>query len=159
VKVRPPTECAARRLEVIYLPVSDLVEDPQNARKHSQKQLQKLAAGMNKFGFVNPILIDRSHMIIAGHARFKASLMIGMSHVPTILLDGLSESGRKALAIADNKLGDMSTFDPAVLTQILAELDAVDYGIEFTAFDRGSPHAAGRHEHAEGGSGRSSSPD
>lgn len=124
-----------RHLEIVYLPVSALIPDPRNARKHDRKQIERLAAAMREFGFTNPILVDERLQIIAGHARLEASVLVPLTEVPCVRVEGLSEAARKALAIADNKLGDMSEFDVEVLSATLAELEVLSFDIELTGFD------------------------
>ena len=58
-------------LSIVYLPVADLAAAPRNARKHSRKQLRKLGNVMRELGCVVPILVDRSHRIIAATAARK----------------------------------------------------------------------------------------
>jgi ParB-like chromosome segregation protein Spo0J len=124
-----------RHLAVEYRPPECLKRDPTNARKHSKKQIAKLQAGISEFGFVSPILIDEHCLIIAGHARHDAAVANGMKQVPCIELIGLSEAQKRALAIADNKLGDESEFDVQILAATLAELGDVDFSVELTGFD------------------------
>ena len=63
-----------------------------NARTHSPAQIQKLAASIREFGFVNPILIDATGTVVAGHARLSAALELGLEQVPTIELRHLSDA-------------------------------------------------------------------
>ena len=109
--------------------------DATNARSHSQRQLVRLKAVVAEFGFTNPILIDENHMIIAGHARLEVAQMLGMDTVPCVCLKHLSPSQKTALALADNKLGDMSEFDPERLATQLAQLCSVDFNVELTGFE------------------------
>ena len=126
---------ALRPLVIEYLQLSQLTPDPRNARKHTKKQIRHLAAIMRRFGFTNPILIDERGFIIAGHARYEAAALAELTTVPCIRISGLNEASRTALAIADNKLGDMSEFDLSALTKLLAELDDLSFDMELTGFD------------------------
>lgn len=130
-----PAAAKERQLEIAYLQVELLMPDPNNARKHPQKQIVRLAAGIREVGFTNPILIDESKQIIAGHARLEAALLLKLERVPCVTIEGLSEAARKALAIADNKLGDMSSFDIEILSATLAELEDLDFDVELTGFE------------------------
>jgi hypothetical protein len=124
-----------RTLAIEYLPPSNLQPDPHNARKHSQRQITRLKAVVNEFGFTNPILVDGQLNVIAGHARLEAAKSLQLKKVPCLRLEHLNEAQKTALALADNKLGDMSHFDPEMLASQLAELCAVDFAIELTGFD------------------------
>ncbi|MEG3089179.1 site-specific DNA-methyltransferase [Sphingomonas sp. PB4P5] len=126
---------ASRQLDIIYLPIGALVPDPKNARKHPKKQIERLAAGMREFGFTNPALIDEHNQIIAGHARLEAAALVPLERVPCVRISGLTAAARKALAIADNKIGDMSTFDLEILSATLMELEELEFDMELTGFE------------------------
>jgi hypothetical protein len=131
-----PLKAAAElQLRVEYRPTSSLRPDPENARKHSQRQLVRLKAVVAEFGFTNPLLIDEDNMVIAGHARLEIAQMLGMNTVPCLCLKHLSPSQKTALALADNKLGDMSEFDPERLAAQLAQLCSVEFNVELTGFE------------------------
>ena len=121
-------------LTVEYLPTSSIIPDPKNARTHPQRQLAQLKAGISHFGFAVPILIDENSMVMAGHARLKVAQSLGIPLVPTIRLEHLNAAQKKALALADNKLGDLSSFDPDALAAQLRELCAVDFDMGLTGF-------------------------
>jgi len=122
-------------LHVQYRPTSSLRPDPTNARRHSQRQLTRLKAIIAEFGFTNPILIDEDLKVIAGHARLEVAKALGMKEVPCLQLIHLSAEAKTALALADNKIGDMSEFDPQALAKQLAQLCAIDFQIELTGFE------------------------
>ncbi len=130
-----PLRLIARNLVIVMVRIEALVPDPKNARQHSKKQIRGMAASMREFGFINPVLIDEWNGVIAGHGRLEAAPTAGMTEVPCIRLVGLSAHQRKALALADNKLHDMSSFDPDQLLATLTELESVEYNIELTGFD------------------------
>ena len=132
---RSSLECENLALKVEYLATSSLIPDPQNARKHTQHQLAKLKAAMAEFGFTNPILIDENQKVLAGHARLDAAIALSLETVPCLRLGHLSEPQKIAIALADNKIGDMSEFDPQALAAQLRELCAVEFQIELTGFE------------------------
>src|SRR4249919_3560824 len=94
---------SAPRIE--FVPIAKLVPYARNARTHSPEQVAQIAASIGEFGWTNPVLIDEASEIIAGHGRLAAALHLGLAEVPCIRLKGLSEAQRRALRIADNKLG------------------------------------------------------
>jgi hypothetical protein len=106
-------------LEIVYYPVSDLQADPRNARTHSKKQVAQIASSIKAFGFTNPILIDESRQIIAGHGRLAAARKLGQERVPTITVRGLFDAQRRALVIADNKIALNSGWDEVILAEEL----------------------------------------
>ncbi|MFT4115982.1 site-specific DNA-methyltransferase [Bradyrhizobium sp.] len=117
--------------------VSELRPAPQNARKHSLSQLRKLAESIKTFGFNAPVLADRDNNILAGHGRVLAAQMLGLSQVPVISLDHLSEQQARAYMLADNKLTDLSDWDDKKLAVQLKDLSemALDFEIEAIGFD------------------------
>lgn len=125
---------SASGFDIIKLDPASLIPDGNNARKHSKRQHVQLTAAIRTFGFTNPILIDDDNVIIAGHARREAAVAAGLSSVPCLCIPGLDDQRRRALALSDNRLGDLSTFDPERLTQQLAELSRLDFPVEVTGF-------------------------
>lgn len=85
-------------IQVEYIEVSELNFYQNNARTHSDSQVEQLVSSIQEFGFTNPVLIDENNTLIAGHGRTTAAGIIGLSKVPAIRLTGLSESQIKALA-------------------------------------------------------------
>lgn len=124
-------------LEIELLPTSSLIRNPRNARRHSRKQINKLARVIAKLGFAVPIIIDELGMILAGHGRLEAAIELGLREVPCVRLTGLSEAEKTAFALADNRLGDDSTFDDAMVKTLLTELTNIDFEVELTGFDTG----------------------
>ena len=113
------------------MPTARLVPYARNARTHSDQQIAQIAASMAEFGFVNPILIGDDNVIIAGHGRLMAAQRLGMSEAPVIVLGHLTAAQRRALVIADNKIGENAGWDEAQLSQELQALlaDGFDLGL------------------------------
>lgn len=106
-----------------------------NARTHSEAQIQKIVRSIEEFGFVNPILIDGNYEIIAGHGRVQAACKIGMEEVPCLFIEDLSETQKKAYILADNKLALDAGWDDEILKIELAELADMDFDISLTGFE------------------------
>ena len=128
-------ESTPRPTSTELVPIGSLRPNPANARRHSKKQITKLAASIREFGFNVPVVIDETSLILAGHARFEAAAALKMREVPCIRLSHLSPEQKTAFAIADNKLGDLSDFDPDALRVQLATLAEVEFNLELTGFD------------------------
>lgn len=123
-------------LTVIYQPVSALKCSCHNARKHSNHQIEQIAASIKTFGFTNPVLIDRTNTIIAGHGRVAAAKLVGMDHVPAISLEGLSTDQIRAYALADNRLAEKAGWDKAILEIELQHLVTIEnLDVTVTGFD------------------------
>jgi len=127
------------RLAVIYRAVGDLIPDPRNARTHPKRQIDQIRASIAAFGFTNPILADPEGHIIAGHGRLLAARAVGLAEVPTIILPGLSETQKRALRIADNKIALNAGWDVEILQQELGELASINVDIDptLTGFSTG----------------------
>jgi DNA modification methylase len=93
------------KLEQIH--PADLIPYARNAKKHDPEQVAKIAGSIREFGFNNPVLIDQSNGIIAGHGRVMAAIKLGLESVPVIRLSHLTETQRRAYILADNKLAEL----------------------------------------------------
>jgi len=100
-----PTNKPQPKLEQMH--PADLIPYARNAKKHDPEQVAKLAGSIREFGFNNPVLIDQSNGIIAGHGRVMAAIKLGLESVPVIRLSHLSETQRRAYILADNKLAEL----------------------------------------------------
>lgn len=106
-----------------YLPIDSLHPYTRNARTHSGEQIDRIAASIQEFGFLNPILIDSaSKTIIAGHGRLLAAQRLGLDKVPTVAFAHLTDTQRRAYTLADNKLALEAGWDDELLKIELDEL-------------------------------------
>lgn len=126
-------------IEVAYRHLSELTPDAQNPRTHKERQINALVRSIQALGFNIPLAVDASGKILCGHARYLAAQQLGMSEVPVIRLDHLSETQARAFMLADNKLSEMSDWNKGLLAVQLKELTAVDltFDIEATGFSVG----------------------
>ncbi len=111
--------------------------DPRNARAHSKKQIDQIAASITAHGFVNPVLNNPSGVVIAGHGRLRAARQLGLTKVPTITISGLSEAEERRLRIADNKIALNAGWDPDLLKVELAEIELSGLDLSVTGFSIG----------------------
>ena len=88
-----------------------LKPNPRNARTHSKKQIRQIADSILAFGFVVPLVVDENNTILLGHGRLAAAIVLGLSEVPVIVLEGLSEAKKRALLLADNKITENAGWD------------------------------------------------
>jgi DNA modification methylase len=117
-------------LKVVRWLIDKLIPYARNARTHSAAQVAQVAGSIAEFGFVNPILVGADNVIIAGHARLLAAKKLGMTEVPVIVLDHLSEIQRRALVIADNRLAMNAGWDDAMLQVELAALQEANFNLD-----------------------------
>lgn len=105
-----------------YVKTEDLRGYERNARTHPKKQVKQIAGAITEFGFTNPILIDGSGMIVAGHGRLLAAQQLGLESVPCIRLGHLDENQIRALVIADNKIAEGAGWNQKLLKVELRDL-------------------------------------
>jgi DNA modification methylase len=121
-------------LNVEYRKVDSLIPFARNPRTHSEAQIAKLAASIVEFGWTNPILVDCTQGIIAGHGRIAAARKLGLTEVPVIELGHLSPAQKRAYVIADNRLALDAGWDEEMLAAELAELTESGYDLMLTGF-------------------------
>jgi site-specific DNA-methyltransferase (adenine-specific) len=121
------------QLETIQ--IDALIPYARNSRTHSDGQVAQIASSIKEFGFTNPVLIDGGGGIIAGHGRVLAARKLGMSEVPCIRLDHLTEAQKRAYVIADNRLALNSGWDTEMLKVEFADLQELGFDLELTGFD------------------------
>jgi ParB-like chromosome segregation protein Spo0J len=126
-------------LKLIHRRIDEIKPDAANPRRHSKKQIRQIAASIEAFGFIVPILIDRDGNIVAGHGRWLAGRDLGFTEVPTLCLDHLTPAQACAFRIADNRLTEIGTWDDRLLAQQLKDLSllGLDFSVELTGFEMG----------------------
>ena len=114
--------------------VKDLIPYVNNARTHSDEQVTQIASSIREFGFINPIIIDDKNNVIAGHGRLLASKKLGLKEVPTVLVDHLTDTQRKAYVLADNQLALNAGWDDSFLKIELLDLLGDDFNLKLIGF-------------------------
>lgn len=125
----------ARKIEVFYRAIDSLTAYKRNARTHSPEQIRQLVAAINEFGFTSPVLIDEDGGVIAGHGRIEAARIAGLVEVPTIEVGGLTETQRRALILADNKIAINAGWDETLLALELNDLTGLGFNLGLAGFD------------------------
>ena len=121
--------------QLARVPIGELVPYARNARTHSESQIAQIRASLREFGFVNPVLIDSDRNIIAGHGRVLAAKAEGMTEVPCVLVEHLTDAQRRAYILADNRLAEQSGWDTEMLALELGEIKADGMDLALTGFD------------------------
>ncbi|WP_217953895.1 DNA modification methylase [Enterococcus faecalis] len=112
----------------------DLIPYEKNPR-HNEDAITAVAKSIEKFGFKVPIVLDASNVIVNGHTRLKAAKYLGLKEVPTIIADDLTPEQIKAFRLADNKVGEIATWDEELLNAELDELADLDFDMTEFGFD------------------------
>lgn len=115
--------------------IDRLVPYARNARTHSKEQILQLRASLREFGFVNPVIVDKDLNVIAGHGRILAAKEEGITEVPCVFAEHLTEAQKRAYIIADNRLALNAGWDAEMLSVELADLQAADFDVSLLGFD------------------------
>ncbi len=113
-----------------HIQINQLTPWKKNARKHSKKQLQQIAASIREFGFTNPVLIDQNNSILAGHGRVEAAKLLDWEKIPCLYIEHMDDKQKRAYVLADNKIALNATWDEDLLSQELSALAKIDLGFE-----------------------------
>jgi len=116
------------------VPIDKLVPYVNNARTHSPEQITKLRSSLREFGFINPVIVDKDYNVIAGHGRIEAAKAEGISEVPCVLVDYLTEAQKKAYILADNRMAMDAGWDEELLRIEIESLQGEDFDIGLTGF-------------------------
>ena len=108
-------------MEVIMTEIEKVKPYENNPRKNDDA-VNEVAKSIETFGFKNPIIVDKNFVIIAGHTRLKASIQLGLTHVPVIVAEDLTEEQANALRLADNKTAEISKWDKKKLDEELMNI-------------------------------------
>ena len=122
--------------KIVRRPVADLKPFPNNPRRHPEAQIARLMRGIERV-WTNPILIDETGTVLAGHARLEAARRLGLTEVPTLTIVGLSAAEKRAVVIADNRLPEQAVWDFDLLREHFKELIEIDFDVELTGFSTG----------------------
>jgi 16S rRNA G966 N2-methylase RsmD len=115
--------------------IDKLVPYARNARTHSKEQILQLRASLREFGFVNPVIVDKDLNIIAGHGRILAAKEEGITEVPCVFAEHLTEAQKRAYIIADNRLAMNAGWDMEMLSVEISELQGVDFDLSVLGFN------------------------
>ena len=109
--------------------IAELHPYENNARTHSNEQLEAICNSIKEFGFINPVIIDENNMILVGHGRIEASKILGLTKAPFRRVTNLTDDQKRAYILADNRLSDLGGWDEELLAQ---ELESIS--LDMTAF-------------------------
>lgn len=122
-------------MNIELLAVDDIRPNPHNSRLHSASQISDIVKSIKEFGWTMPLLIDEDGLLLAGHGRLMAAKKAGVREVPCVRKVGLTPAQKRAYVIADNQLGQGSTWDEKLLKMELQELMSLDFDVGVLGFD------------------------
>ena len=114
------------KLQIETINIEAIIPYKNNAKKHPQKQIDKIKESIKEFGYNDPIAVDENNMIIEGHGRYEALKQLGYESVECIRLNNLSEDQKKAYILVHNKLNMDTGFDSKILNDELLSIDTID---------------------------------
>lgn len=129
--VRPRPVDINKRLRWEYVDISDIAPYEFNARDN-EKAIPAVAESIKNFGFLIPVVIDDTGVLVAGHTRMEAAKSLGMTEVPALRANHLTHEQLMQFRLIDNKVSEIATWDFDLLAGEMAKLS--DSGIDFTAF-------------------------
>lgn len=118
-------------MKIEYLNIAD-IQPYENNPRNNDDAVEYVANSIREFGFKVPIIIDRNNVIVAGHTRLKASELLGLTEVPCIRADDLTDEQIKAFRLADNKVSEIATWNMDLLRE---ELDGIEMAMEEFGFE------------------------
>ncbi|WP_394538776.1 site-specific DNA-methyltransferase [Lysobacter enzymogenes] len=121
-------------LQIEQRAIGALIPYARNARTHSDAQVAQIAASIVEFGWTNPILVDGTNGVIAGHGRLLAARQLGLDTVPVIELAHLTPAQKRAYILADNRLAENAGWDEELLALELAELRDAEFDLDLLGF-------------------------
>jgi DNA modification methylase len=114
--------------------IDKLIPYARNARTHSKEQIKQLRASLREFGFVNPVIVDKEYNIIAGHGRVIAAKEEGITSIPCVFAEHLSDAQKRAYILADNRLALNAGWDEEMLSVELSDLQTNAFDLSLLGF-------------------------
>lgn len=104
--------------------VAEISPAQSNPRKIPQRAVEVVAESLKRFGWQQPLVVDKAGELIVGHTRFKAAQLLELTEVPVVVAEHLTEDEIEAYRIADNRTHDFTSWDYPVLVEQLEDLSA-----------------------------------
>lgn len=134
-KAKKQQGSGVQSVAIEQIATASLIPYARNARTHSETQVKQIAGSIQEFGFCNPVLIDATNGIIAGHGRVMAAQLLKLETVPCLRLSHLTDAQKRAYVLADNRIALSSGWDEEMLANELSDLRADDFDLALLGFD------------------------
>ena len=121
-------------MEIKYIPISEIIPYDKNPRKNDEA-IEIVAKSIKEFGFINPIILDDENIVVAGHTRLKAAMKLGITEIPILRVDNLSNEQIAAFRIMDNKSSEKASWDYEVLKAEFTDLKEAGVDLNLTGFE------------------------
>lgn len=126
-------------LTIEIVPIDKLTPDPQNARKHSKKNLDAIASSLKEFGQRRPLVVTKDYVVAAGNGTLEAAKHLGWTEIAVSVAPFDDPDRVKAYAIADNRTAELAEWDNEVLLEQLGDLELNGWSLEALGFDGKKP--------------------
>jgi hypothetical protein len=130
---QPTRPWPAARIE--HWAIERLIPYADNARFHSEADIDKLVDSLRRWGWTNPALVDENGVLICGHGRIRAAAKLGLTSIPVMIARGWSEEEKRAYRLADNQLAIRGSWDLALLGKELHEIGSSDFDLGLIGFE------------------------
>lgn len=122
-------------MNIQQLPIKAIKPYPDNPRQHSPTAIDKVANSIQNFGWQQPIVVDKDHVIIAGHTRYQAAQQLELTQVPVLIAEQLTPEQAAAYRLADNRCHEETGWDEDLLARALCDLNTDNVDLTLTGFD------------------------
>lgn len=112
-------------MQIIIKGISE-IKPYENNPRNNDSAVDAVADSIREFGWQQPIVVDKDGVIIAGHTRYKAARKLGLTEVPVVVAENLTDEQVRAYRLADNKTGELAGWDFSALEEELAGLAEID---------------------------------
>jgi DNA modification methylase len=129
----PAQSWPAERIE--QWSIEQLIPYANNARLHSETDIDKLADSLRRWGWTNPVLVDEHGVLIAGHGRIRAAAKLGLTSIPVMVARGWSDAEKRAYRLADNQLAARASWDLDLLRNEIQDLGFADFDLGLIGFE------------------------
>ena len=130
----PAQSWPAERIE--QWSIEQLIPYANNARLHSETDIDKLADSLRRWGWTNPVLVDEHGVLIAGHGRIRAAAKLGLTSIPVMVARGWSDAEKRAYRLADNQLAARASWDLDLLRNEIQDLGFADFDLGLIGLSR-----------------------
>ena len=125
------------KLKIEYVDINNIKPYKKNPRKN-EKAIPYVMESIKQFGFKNPVILDKNNVIVAGHTRIESAKRLGITEIPCIYADDLTDEQIKAFRLADNKVAEIAEWDIDLLDTELDDIlniDMSDFGFDLDLED------------------------
>jgi ParB-like chromosome segregation protein Spo0J len=123
-------------MEIQLVDINSLSPAEKNVRMHGQQQIVELSKSIESFGQIRPIVTDEKGVIIAGHGLWETLKYMGETQAKVLMIDGLSESEKKKLMLADNKIYELGNTDYNMMIEVLEEIKLDGINLDIPGYDQ-----------------------